>query len=176
MDRQLTDSQFIARLQEEKEELLKLNDDVLNITPLNRLNTEYKITVNAPCYLYTENYGEPVLSNGPHELKMTVSREYPFNKARIYFTDVNKRLAHVDVFPTGTVSIGDVWDPHCHNLVYLVKKMMLLLSFDPCFINFYSMSDKNYRDWMKKMVLNRKFPTFKWSEPVTATRKIIKLN
>ena len=107
---------------------------------------------------------------------MLISREYPFNKPRIYFTDANKRLAHVNVFNTGTIDSGCCWHPESHNLVYLIKRLMLLMTFDPMAICFDSMSDKNYRDWMKKMVLNRKFPTFKWSEPVTATRKIIKLN
>lgn len=176
MEKQLPDSVFLARLQEEKEMLLKLNDDVLSIMPLNRLNTEYKITVNAPSYLYTENYGEPILSNGPHALKMSVPREYPFVKPRIYFIDASKRTAHVDVYPTGSVSLSDVWHPESCTLRWLVERLMLHMSFSPTYIHFESMCDRHYRDWMKKMVLNRKFPTFKWSEPVTATRKIIKLN
>lgn len=179
MDQQLTDSQYLARLQEEKTMIMKLNDDkVLKISSNNRMNSEYTVTVNGPCYLYSTDYAEPKLSLGPHNLKLVVPRGYPFDKPRIYFVDENKRLAHVNVFKSGTVCTGVEWHPQSHNLVHVIKKTMQAMTFDPMAIRFDSMADKSYRDWMKKMLLNRKFPTFKWTEPSGATpgsRRIIKL-
>jgi len=51
---QLTDNDFTTRMREENKMLMKLNDDkVLNISSMNKSNTEYRIIINAPCYLFT---------------------------------------------------------------------------------------------------------------------------
>lgn len=176
MAKQLTDSAFLARLQEEKNMLMKLNDGrVLNITSMNRSNTEYKIIVNGPCYVFTENYGEPKLSSGPHELRMTIPREYPYIKPRVFFPNPQKRIAHVNVWSTGTVCTGDHWQEECHNLVFLIEKLMLAMTFDPIAIGFESMADSKYCEWMRKMSIKQRFPTFKWSAPTERTSRIVKV-
>ena len=176
MAKQLTDNAFTARMQEENNMLMKLNDDkVLNISSMNKSNTEYRIIINAPCYLFTENYGEPRLSNGPHEVRMSIPREYPYVKPRVYFPDAQKRIAHINVWPTGTVCTGDHWQEQCHNLVFLVEKLMLAMTFNPIAIGFKSMADNKYYEWMRTMSIKQKFPTFKWSAPKERTSRIIKV-
>ncbi|MCR4801782.1 MAG: hypothetical protein K5895_02095 [Lachnospiraceae bacterium] len=169
----LNDIQFRTRMINEKNALMLLNTrrSVLEIQPTSLDLTEYRITINAPSYIIGPN-NIPVLSNGPHILIMTVERDYPYicedsyernqHKPKIRFEDPNKRLTHVNVFPSGTICTGDYFNPQYHDLTYLVNKAMFAISFTPETIGYTSMADATWEKWMKEMQKKNKFPTFQW--------------
>ena len=118
----------------------RLENEWINIVqPMNRPGfleithsadfTKFYVTVHAPSYVVGKNGGEPVLKH-THKFTMYVGSDYPMNKPRVVFDNKDERIAHINVWDTGTFCLSE-WSPKICNLGTTIWKCVHAIAFDP---------------------------------------------
>ncbi len=91
--------------------------------------SQIHVTVYAPSYVVGRGGGEPTLKH-MHKFTVYVGSNYPMDKPRASFDDKNERIAHINVWETGNICIGE-WSPQMCNVGTIINKVVHAIGFDP---------------------------------------------
>lgn len=147
----------------------RLENEWLNIVePMNRPgfveithSTDYSkfyVTVHAPSYVVSKGGAEPTLKY-THKFTVYVGSNYPADKPRVVFDNKDERIAHINVWDTGTFCIGE-WAPKMCNIGTTISKCIHAIGFDPTNWRKDSMACSANLAFLEKKEREGAFPTF----------------